>query len=128
MKDPELLEIAVRQPKSTQQLSAIKGISPITIKHNGQAILALTSANSLPPPPNKPVPELEPGQRGLLKRLQKAVNDKSEELALSARFIANKSDLAELIQYKAGRAELTSSLLVGWRYDLVGTELEEILQ
>lgn len=128
MKDPELLEIAATRPRSMQQLSAIRNISPVSIKRNSRAILELTNAESLAEPPSLPVPELEPGQRSLLKRLQKIVNDKSEAMALSARFLANKNDLVELIQYKQGRAELSSSLLEGWRYDLVGAELEKLCE
>ncbi len=128
MKDPELLEIASTRPQTIEQLSSIRGISPVTLKRNSAAILDITSNESLPVPPNQPVPELDPNQRPLLKRLQKIVNDKSEEFSLSARFIANKSDLTELIQYKAGRTGLTSSLLQGWRRELVGAELEKIFE
>ncbi|MEQ9210829.1 MAG: ribonuclease D, partial [Pseudomonadales bacterium] len=115
MKDPELLEIATTRPRNAQQLSAIRNISSVTLKRNSRLVLELTNAEPLAEPPNRPVPELEPGQRALLKRLQKMVNDKSEVLALSARFLANKNDLVELIQYKQGRAELSSSILEGWR-------------
>ncbi|MEQ9566002.1 MAG: HRDC domain-containing protein, partial [Pseudomonadales bacterium] len=128
MKDPELLEIATTRPRNAQQLSAIRNISSVTLKRNSRLVLELTNAEPLAEPPNRPVPELEPGQRALLKRLQKMVNDKSEVLALSARFLANKNDLVELIQYKQGRAELSSSILEGWRYDLVGAELEKICE
>ena len=128
MKDSELLEIATKKPTTLQQLSEIRGVTPTTLRRNSKAILEIINADSLEQPPNQPVPELEPQQRALLKRLQKFVNDKSEELALSARFIANKNDLSELIQYKAGRARISSLLLQGWRFDLVGAELEKLCE
>ena len=128
MKDPELLEIATKKPTTLQQLSEIRGVTPTTLRRNSQAILEIINTDELEQPPNQPVPDLEPEQRALLKYLQKVVNDKSEELALSARFIANKNDLSELIQYKAERAQISSSLLQGWRFELVGAELEKLCE
>lgn len=128
MKDPELLEIAQRQPRDLNELKRVRGITSITINKNSQSVLDLVNKGDLADPPTQPVPELDPSQRPLLKRCQQLMNDRAEALELSARCIANKQDLTELIQHSVGRTELTSALLTGWRKDLIGQELEALVR
>lgn len=127
MKDPELLEISQRRPRSKSELMRVKGVTQTTLQRNSAQVLALTNADELPLPALTPLPELDNNERGLLKRCQKIVNDKAEALSLSARFIANKQDLSELIHLNAGRTEQAPALKSGWRFDLIGRELSDIV-
>ena len=127
MKDPELLEISQRRPRNKQDLSRVQGVTQTTLRRNSNAVLALTTAEELSVPGVTPLPELSASERDLLKRCQKIVGDKAEQLRLSARFIANKQDLGELIHLNAGRTDLSSALTSGWRYDLVGRELMALI-
>ena len=127
MKDPELLEISQRRPRNKQDLSRVQGVTQTTLRRNSNAVLALTTAEELSVPGVTPLPELSASERDLLRRCQKIVGDKAEQLRLSARFIANKQDLGELIHLNAGRTDLSSALTSGWRYDLVGRELMALI-
>ena len=127
MKDPELLEISQRRPRNKQDLSRVQGVTQTTLRRNSNAVLALTTAEELSVPGVTPLPELSTSERDLLRRCQKIVGDKAEQLRLSARFIANKQDLGELIHLNAGRTDLSSALTSGWRYDLVGRELMALI-
>lgn len=127
MKDPELLEISQRRPRTKQELSRINGVTPATLQRNLDSVLKLTNADSLPSPAMTPLPELSVPERALLKRCQKLVADKAEELKLSARFIASKQEISELIHAVAGRCEAGTNLRSGWRYDLVGQELDRLI-
>lgn len=127
MKDPELLEVAQRRPRDQQQLKQIKGVTPTTLQRNARSVLQLTNTDDLPNPDTLPMPDLNSDERGLLKRCQKIVNDMSDQQALSARFIANKQELSELIHFHAGRTQQASALSSGWRWDLVGRELDGLV-
>ena len=127
MKDPELLEIAQRRPRTRQQLTRVNGVTPTTLKRNSARVLALTNTDDLPQPDLTPMPELTNQERTLLKQCQKLVNDRAEQQQLSARFIANKQDLSELIHLSAGRTERPSALKSGWRFDFIGRELTELV-
>lgn len=127
MKDPELLEISQKCPRSKQELMRLKAATSYTVQRNSSAILEFTNADVLPEPVLLPLPELNTEDRALLKRCQQVVNDKAEQLELAARFIANKQELSELIHINADRSNIPSALKSGWRYDLVGQELNELL-
>lgn len=127
MKDPELLEIAQRRPRNRQQLSQIKALSPVTMQRNLDRVLSLTNANDLPEPNSFPAPELSMQERGILKRCQRLVGDKAEQLNMSARCLASKQDISELIQIQDKGPDARSTLKTGWRHEVIGHELDQLI-
>jgi len=127
MKDPELLEISQRRPASKQELMRLKGVTQTTLQRNSAEVLELTNSKDLATPVVTPLPELNNNERVILKRCQQVVNERAEQLELSARFIANKQELSDLIHLNAGRTSQQPALKSGWRFDLIGQELHEIV-
>lgn len=128
MKDPELLEIIQRRPKSINELSQLSLVSPMSVRHHGKRLLELlASAESLTPPDVGPPPDLTGAERKLLKLMQKVVIDYAEEHRLAQRFIANKQELSQYILFHHSRSDVSSALDCGWRKQELGKQLEKLL-
>ena len=127
MKDPELLEIARRKPKNRPQLASLAEASPVTLRRNSADVLSITNTEVLPAPEQLPMPNLEPDAKVLLKRAQRLINEKAESLSLASRFIANKQDLSRYILNRTGKSEEPSVLDQGWRQELVGEQLQQLM-
>ena len=122
-KDNVLLELAATLPSASSELEKIEGLSPGLIRRAGKSILAAIDAaksddNDYAPP--RPPSET---QKALLKAMQKQVGDCANSLGLAAETVASKRDLSAIII--GGDTE--SRVLGGWRRDLIGEQLLELL-
>ncbi len=127
MQDAGLLEIARKRPSDRKQLSRISGITATTLKRNAEALLALCNSDSLPQPASQPPPKLDSNQRKLLKRCRNLVRERAEQLDMAEHYIASKQDIIELIWRTERTAHKPLPLSQGWRYELIGRELEEMV-
>jgi ribonuclease D len=122
IKDKVLLDIAVAQPGSTEELIAIPDLAERTATRASQAILtALDKAksdNSDYKPPARP----DDSQKALLKVLQQRVADCATELGIASEIIAPKKELAAATGGNRG-----GRVFRGWRADLIGNSLLELL-
>src|SRR5581483_8016665 len=128
--DPTLVEVAKRQPSGLRQLEHIRGIHPSGIRRRGDQILQSIAAGLQAPP----IPRDEPrgrsdsGDAPLIALAEALLRARALEAGLAYELIASRSEL-ELIVSAARRGEPEPDIrpLQGWRRELVGVDLEDLL-
>ena len=105
------------------ELENMADLSPGLIRRAGNSIVdaietAKSDDNDYAPP--RPPDE---SQKALLKSMQKQVADCAENLGLAAETVASKRDLSAIIL----GGDRKSKVLSGWRRELIGEELLELL-
>ncbi len=128
--DPALVELAKRRPSTLSGLEQIRGIHPPTIKRRGQAILDAT-ARGLEAPPiarDEARARSEPGDAPLIALAEALLRARALEAGLAYELIASRAEL-ELIVGAARRSEPEPDVrtLSGWRRELVGDDLRDLL-
>jgi ribonuclease D len=128
--DPALVELAKRRPGSLQGLEQIRGIHPPTIKRRGEAILdAIASGLKAPPiARDEARARSEPGDAPLIALAESVIRARALEAGLAYELIASRAEL-ELIVGAARRSEPEPDIrtLSGWRRELVGDDLRDLL-
>ena len=122
IKDKTLLDIAVTQPASANELATIPGMAERTVKRASPDILAAISDARMDGNDYKPPVRPDEAQKDLLKLLQQRVAGCAEQLGIASEIIAPKKELsAAVIGDRSGR------VFKGWRAELIGNELLELL-
>ena len=128
--DPTLVEVAKRQPSNLRQLENIRGIHPSGIRRRGERILqAVEDGRSAPPiPRDEPRGRSDPSDAPLIALAEALLRARALEAGLAYELIASRSEL-ELIVAAARRGEPEPDVrtLAGWRRELVGVDLEDLL-
>jgi ribonuclease D len=128
--DPALVELAKRQPSSLRALEQIRGLHPSSIKRRGPAILAAIAAGRRAPPiaRDEARARSEPGDAPLIALAEALLRARALEAGLAYELIASRAEL-ELIVGAARRAEPEPEVrtLTGWREELVGADLRDLL-
>jgi ribonuclease D len=128
--DAALVELAKRQPSTRQGLEPIRGIHPSTIRRRGEGILEAIAAGRQA----QPIPREEARARSesadvpLIVLAEALLRARALEAGLAYELIASRSEL-ELIVAAARRGEPEPEVrtLAGWRRELVGDDLEDLL-
>jgi ribonuclease D len=129
--DASLVETAKRRPTSMQALERIRGIQPSTLRRRGEAILAAVRRGMEAEPL-----EFENGERldsspmdtPLIALAEALVRGRALDAGLAYELIAARSDLARVVSaVRRGRPEPDVRTLQGWRRNLVGAELLDLL-
>jgi ribonuclease D len=129
--DAVLIEIAKRQPKTIPELRSIRGTSNF-----GQAklevLLARVKAGQtrthepLPKPPR--LASLDSADAPLLALAEALVQTRAREADLAYELIASRADLRVIVGlWRREREEARVRTLQGWRRELVGAELLELI-
>jgi ribonuclease D len=128
--DPALVEVAKRHPSNLGALEQIRGIHPSGIRRRGQAILdAITAGLQAPPiPRDEPRGRSDPDDAPLIVLAEALLRARALEAGLAYELIASRGEL-ELIVAAArrGEAEPEVRTLEGWRSELVGADLRDLL-
>jgi ribonuclease D len=128
--DPALVELAKRRPGSLHGLEQIRGIHPPTIKRRGAAILDAIAAGLRAPPIPRDLARArsEPSDAPLIALAEALLRARALEAGLAYELIASRAEL-ELIVGAARRGEPEPDLrtLTGWRRELVGDDLRDLL-
>jgi ribonuclease D len=128
--DPALVELAKRRPSSIGALEQIRGLHPPTIKRRGDAILeAIQHGLEAPPiPRDEARGRSEPGDAPLIALAEALLRARALEAGLAYELIASRAEL-ELIVGAARRNEREPDVrtLTGWRRELVGDDLRDLL-
>jgi ribonuclease D len=132
VRDPTVVELAKRQPRTPKELAAIRGAGPDVIRKRARDILEVLERGRAAPPLR-----LDEGERlgteavdGPTIALAEAlVRARAHEAGLANELIAARADLAPIVvAARRGRDEPDVRTLRGWRRELVGAELLELLQ
>ena len=128
--DPALVELAKRHPSTISGLEQIRGLHPPTIKRRGQAILDAIARGreATPIPRDEARSRSEPGDAPLIALAEALLRARALEAGLAYELIASRAEL-ELIVGAARRGEPEPDVrtLTGWRRELVGDDLRDLL-
>ncbi len=126
LSDEALYALATLMPASTGDLEQVRALPPATVRKRGDELLELVrtareSARDLPPSPVPQRPTPEQTQR--VARLQQRVKDVANGLGMSPEVLATRRDVEGMV---LGSPE-HSPLLRGWRREVIGQQLLELL-
>jgi ribonuclease D len=129
--DQALVELARRTPRDKNGLEQIRGLPPQTMHRRGDAVLAAIARGRDREPPEPP-PEAsprDPADAPLVSLAQALVRHRSMESGVAVELIATQSELASLV-HSVRHGTDTDNVRVshGWRRELVGDELRELVQ
>ncbi len=128
--DQALIEVARRVPRDRPGLEHIRGLPPQTLHRRGDRLLEAIERGRqrTPPPPPPEPPAREPADAPLVSLAQALVRHRSMESGVAVELIATQSELTSLVA-ALRRGENGDHLRVthGWRRELVGDELRELV-
>jgi ribonuclease D len=132
LSDAVLVEIAKRRPTTTSALEQIRGVAQSSMRRRGPEVLEAVQAGA-----ERPHRLLEPQSRStapdpidapLVALAEALVRARAREADLAYELIAARADLQAIVgALRAGDAEPDVRTLQGWRRELVGAELLELL-
>jgi ribonuclease D len=129
--DIALVEVARRQPTSIKELERIRGVRPDTGRRRGAQIVEVVErARHAEPPPPEDVLRLDtdPADGPVIALSESLVRSRALDAGLAYELVASRADLqAIVVAAREGRPEPDVRTLRGWRRDLAGAELLELL-
>jgi ribonuclease D len=128
--DPALVELAKRRPSTTAGLEQIRGLHPPTIKRRGEAILDAIELGrqALPIPRDEARARSEPGDAPLIALAEALLRARAMEAGLAYELIASRAELEQIVSAaRRGEPEPDVRTLSGWRRELVGDDLSDVL-
>jgi ribonuclease D len=129
--DPAIVEVARRQPTKAGQLGDIRGVKGSSLRRLGPEILDAVRRGRQAPPVKleRTRPDIPPDEAGALVSLAEALlRARAHEAELASGLIAARAELLDVVtSVLAGREAPAVPLLKGWRRELVGAEVLELL-
>ncbi len=128
--DPPLVELAKRQPSNVRGLEQIRGIHPSGVRRRGPAILeAIARGREGTPIPREAARErTEPGDAPLIALAEALLRARALEAGLAYELLASRSELEQIVgAARRGEPEPSVRTLSGWRRELVGADLRDLL-
>jgi ribonuclease D len=128
--DPALVELAKRHPSNIGALEQIRGIHPSGIRRRGAAILQAIAAgmNAPPIPREEPRGRSDPEDAPLIVLTESLLRARALEAGLAYELIASRGELEMIVAaVRRGEPEPEVRTLEGWRSELVGTDLRDLL-
>jgi ribonuclease D len=130
--DATLVEIARRRPSSRSELEKIRGVGSSAGGRRGEELLeAIRAGRERPPDPplqsTRP-PALKPDDAPLVALGEALLRTRAREAGLAYELLAARADLQAIVaSARAGAEEADVRTLRGWRRELAGAELLELL-
>jgi ribonuclease D len=129
--DAALVEIAKRRPQSLERLAQIRGLNEGTLRRRGNAIVAAVErGRERDPIPSDGVrsPPPDPGDAPLIALAEALVRARASQAELAYELLAARADLQRIVTaLREDIPEPDVRTLQGWRRQLVGDELLELL-
>ena len=129
LKDPSVVEVARRNPQDVAALGRLRGLGNLSASAGQRLLDALARAADSEPP--RATRELPPG---LARRVAAAsalgavlVRARCEGAHIAPELVATRAELESFVEAMASGQE-EHALLAGWRRELVGAELRELVQ
>ncbi|HEY7077350.1 MAG TPA: HRDC domain-containing protein [Solirubrobacteraceae bacterium] len=131
LRDPTVVELAKRKPSSRRDLGQIRGVNPDVVRRRGDDIVAAVRRGT----EAEPVP-LDDAERigteavdgPAIALAESLVRVRAQEAGLAYELIAARADLVPIVvAARRGQREPSVRTLQGWRRELVGAELLELL-
>jgi ribonuclease D len=130
LQDPPLVELAKRHPTDLSGVAQIRGIHQSIVKRRGAAILEAIAQGLKDPPIPREVRRghSEPGDAPLIALAEALLRARAIDAGLAYELIASRSELEQIIA--AARREDPEPdvrTLAGWRRELVGSDMRDLL-
>ncbi|WP_027008118.1 ribonuclease D [Conexibacter woesei] len=129
--DAALVEIAKRRPQNVDRLRQIRGLNEATLHRRGKQIVeAVVRGREQPPIPVEGVKPTQPDAEDapLIALGEALVRTRAMESELAYELIAARADLQKIVTaVRNGEPEPSVRTLEGWRREVVGDELLELL-
>jgi ribonuclease D len=129
--DPALVELAKRQPANLNEIEQIRGIHRSGVKRRGPALLdAIARGLDAPPiPRDERRGRSEPGDAPLIALAEALLRARAMEAGLAYELIASRSELEQIVAAsRRSDPEPEVRTLAGWRRELVGSDLRDLLE
>ena len=131
LNDSALVELAKRKPASFSELESIRGVNPGSLRRRGEELLAAIERGQGRPPIPAERTSHEPSSpldAPLIALAESLVRARAAEAGMAYELIAARSDLAQIVAgNRTGHNDSNVRTLRGWRRELVGSELLELL-
>ena len=128
--DPALVELAKRHPSNLSALEHIRGIHPSGIRRRGPAILDAIAEGikARPIPRDEPRGRSDPEDAPLIVLAEALLRARALEAGLAYELIASRNELELIVAAtRRGDPEPDVRTLEGWRSQLVGADLRDLL-
>jgi ribonuclease D len=128
--DQALVELARRRPRDRAGLEHIRGLPGGTLQRRGDKLLAAIERGQRREPPDPPpeAPARDSRDAPLVSLAQALVRHRSVESGVAVELIATQSELAVLVAaLRRGQDGAGLRVSSGWRQELVGAELGELV-
>ncbi len=129
--DQALVELARRRPGNRAALEAIRGLPQQTLHRRGAELIEQIelSREDQAPPAAPSAPRRDPAEAPLIALAQAVLRHRSMESGVATELIATQSELAALVgAVRRGIDGSAVRALEGWRRELVGDELRELIE
>jgi ribonuclease D len=131
LRDPTVVELAKRTPASRRDLAQIRGINPDVVRRRGDDVIAAIERGRAAEPLRLDEAErlaTEPHDGPVIALAEALVRTRAQEAGLAYELIAARADLTPIVATaRRGGPEPDVRTLRGWRRELVGAELLELL-
>ncbi|MEJ2298886.1 MAG: ribonuclease D [Woeseiaceae bacterium] len=124
LRDSVLLDIAWNLPESEQRLAEIEELPPKLVKRAGHELLEAVRKSAGDSRSYEPPGPPDERQKGILKEMQSRVAACAAELDIAAETLASKRELSAVIV----GGDRDSRLFDGWRAEIVGNDLADLLE
>jgi ribonuclease D len=130
--DAPLVEVAKRRPSSLDRLAQIRGLNESTLRRRGRAILGVVERGRerepIPVDGDRPAPT-DANDAPLIALGEALVRARAAEAGLAYELIAARADLQRIVTaLRLGDPDADVRTLQGWRREVVGEELLELLR
>ena len=134
LSDAALMEIAKRKPASADRLAQIRGVNQGSLRRRGHDLLDAVrrgrerTPQTLPADSRPPAPD--PDDAPLIALAEALVRARAREAGLAYELLASRADLQAIVARAAPCRRQTAPMcapLRGWRRELVGNELLDLL-
>ena len=129
--DAALIEIARRRPSSRAELAKIRGIGAAAGARRAEELVEVVErGRSLPPDPapeRARTPGPRPEEAPLIALAEALLRARAREARLAYELLAARADLQAIVASRRSGVQADVRTLRGWRMELVGRELLELL-
>ena len=131
VRDPALVELAKRKPASAKEISNLRGITPDVVRKRADAIIAAIERGRAAEPIRMEESDRvggDPADGPVIALVEALVRSRAQAAGLAYELIAARADLAPIVAHaRRGRPEPDVRTLRGWRRELVGEEVLDLL-